>query len=116
MSIEDPTKGDASAFHLDYFVDTDPSSLRPGEVVPAGNTAIIHSGAESLDLKLPSGPHQVWAVLSNAGHIPCRSADGRIVLGSTQFTVPPGAGANEREVAGAQAARVGRFVDVIPGD
>src|SRR5262245_34667629 len=86
-SIKDPSTGNADAFHLDYFVDTDPSTLKPGDVVPAGNPAIIHSGAEKIDLGLASGAHQVWAVLSGPNHVPCRTSDGKLAMGSTQFSV-----------------------------
>src|ERR1700755_3155093 len=59
MSLKNPTAGDPKAFHLDYFVDTDPTTFKVGDAVPSGNPKIIHTDAKKVDLNLASGPHTV---------------------------------------------------------
>ena len=95
VDIKPAADADPESFHLHYFVDTDPGDLAPGEVIPAGNPNIIHSAATELDLELPSGEHQVWVVLGQLGHQACGTSEGGLAVGSTQFTVPAGSGANE---------------------
>ena len=92
---EDPT-----AFHFDYFVDTDPTAA--GQEIPIGNPKIIHAHAAGYvasttqDLgALSAGQHTVWVVLSRS---PSAAAIGRTACdlrGSVTFTVAaaqPGTG------------------------
>jgi hypothetical protein len=99
VDIKPAADADPESFHLHYFVDVDPGDLAPGEVIPAGNPNIIHSAATELDLELPSGEHQVWVVLGQLGHQACGTSGGSLAVGSTQFTVPAGSGANELAAA-----------------
>ncbi len=42
--IKAAAAADPQSFHVHYYVDTDASALKPGDVIPAGNPAIVHSG------------------------------------------------------------------------
>ncbi|MEY2468876.1 MAG: hypothetical protein QOF21_1574 [Actinomycetota bacterium] len=61
--------GDASGAtgHLHAFVDKPP--VAPGELIPAGDPAIIHSATAPIVVKgLAAGEHTIWIVLGDGTH------------------------------------------------
>ena len=53
--------------HLHVFVDKDPTP--PGQTVPAGDPAIIHSPTSPVSVPaLPPGPHTIWVVVGDGAH------------------------------------------------
>ena len=78
---------DPQSFHVHYYVDTPVGSLKPGDVIPAGNPQIVHSGALTLDLKLTPGSHTVIVVLGQLSHAACGDSSGKLISATTTFTV-----------------------------
>lgn len=85
--IKPAADGDPASFHLHYYVDKPIGTLKPGDVVPAGDALIVHSGATTLDLKLAAGSHTVTVVLGQLSHQACGNAAGAVVTGTATFTV-----------------------------
>lgn len=53
--------------HLHVFVDKEPAA--PGQTIPAGDPAIIHSAAAPVSVPaLAPGPHTIWVVVGNGVH------------------------------------------------
>ena len=65
-----PADGDTSGEtgHLHLFIDKEP--VDPGQAVPTGDPAIIHSATTPITVPgLASGDHTLWVVLGNGSHI-----------------------------------------------
>jgi hypothetical protein len=59
--------------HLHLFIDKDPAE--PGEAIPTGDPAIIHSASSPIAVPaLAAGEHTLWVVLGNGGHIAWKPA------------------------------------------
>lgn len=85
--IKAATAADPQSFHVHYYVDTPTGTLKPGDVVPAGNPKIIHSGATTQALDLTPGQHTVTVVLGQLGHQACGDASGKLASATATFTV-----------------------------
>lgn len=85
--IKAAAAADPQSFHVHYYVDTDASALKPGDVIPAGNPAIVHSGDTNLNLNLPAGPHRVTVVLAQLNHAACGDATGKVVAATAALNV-----------------------------
>jgi hypothetical protein len=92
VNIKAASAGDPTSFHFHYFVDVNPATvIVPGQPIPAGNPAIIHSGELSVTFAgLTAGDHTVWVVMGRLNHVPCAGDVSAVV----KFTVPkaPGTG------------------------
>lgn len=87
VTIKAAADADPQSFHVHYYVDTPTGALKGGDVVPAGNPQIVHSGATTLDLKLAAGQHTVTVVLGQLGHQACADSTGKLIAGTATFTV-----------------------------
>jgi hypothetical protein len=86
VNIKAGSAGDPTSFHFHYFVDVNPATIIvPGQPVPVGNPAIIHSGELSMTFAgLAAGDHTVWVVMGRLNHVPCAGDVSAVV----KFTVP----------------------------
>jgi hypothetical protein len=67
VEIAPAASGSGAHFHV--FVDTDPPAA--GEAIPTDDPAIIHTAETSVSVPdLAPGPHVIWVVLGDAGHVP----------------------------------------------
>ncbi len=65
VAADGDTSGKTGHFHL--FVDRPPTA--PGEVIPIGDPAIIHTTETSVQLEdLAPGAHTVWVVVGDGAH------------------------------------------------
>lgn len=89
LNIRAATDGDATSFHLHYFVDTPATAA--GQVVPLGAPRIIHTSALTQSLgTLAPGVHTVEVVLEQLNHTACaaRGAVTFTVAAPTQAATP----------------------------
>ena len=96
-----------ASFHVHYYVDTDASALKPGEVIPSGNPAIIHSGDTNLNLNLTHGAHRVTVVLVQLSHAACGDATGKVVTATAAMIVAAAAPAQAATPAASKTGNAG---------
>jgi hypothetical protein len=108
LNLKPAKDGDADSFHLHYFVDTDPATvLQPGQQVPPATAQIIHSAATTQEFKdLAAGPHRVWVVLGDVGHIPCSP----LVVDDVAFSIASAPSAVPATGTGAAATNDGGLI------
>ena len=85
--IKAAAQADPLSFHVHYYVDTDASALKPGEVIVSGNPSIIHSGDTNLNVNLTPGAHRVTVVLAQLNHAACGDATGKVVAATATMNV-----------------------------
>ncbi len=63
--------------HLHFFIDTPPDAVPEGKLIPLDSASkYVHAGKPpftSRDLPLAPGPHTIWVVAANSGHLALRT-------------------------------------------
>ncbi len=109
LNLKAAALGDATSFHVHYYVDIDPTKvLKAGTPIPTGDPKIIHGAALTQDVgTLAAGAHTVWVVVGQVSHQACGGTDGNIIAGSTTFNVAAAAAAPTAVAATPAPAKTG---------
>jgi hypothetical protein len=71
--VEASTPLAEGAGHVHFFIDTKPSAVKVGTMIPLDSAAkYVHAGKAPLDsreLTLAPGKHTIWVVAANSGHL-----------------------------------------------
>ncbi len=63
--------------HLHFFIDTPPDAVPEGKLIPLDSASkYVHAGKmpfTTRDIPLAPGPHVVWVVAANSGHLALRT-------------------------------------------